>query len=78
MLVCAALFSFLQPPSRASQKPTIRISNCPLIVIIVIVVLPVLVAIIVAIRFVVVSVIVVSVVVVSVVIIIVTNIAPLA
>ena len=74
MLVCAALFSFLQPPSRASQKPTIRISNCPLIVIIVIVVLPVLVAI----RFVVISVIVVSVVVVSVVIIIVTNIAPLA
>ena len=68
MLVCAALFSFLQPPSRASQKPTIRISNCPLIVIIVIVVLPVLVAIIVAIRFVVISV----------VIIIVTNIAPLA
>ena len=64
MLVCAALFSFLQPPSRASQKPTIRISNCPLIVIIVIVVLPVLVAI----RFVVISV----------VIIIVTNIAPLA
>ena len=51
MLVCAALFSFLQPPSRASQKPTIRISNCPLIVIIVIVVLPVLVAI----RFVVIS-----------------------